>query len=112
MLFSVSYHILRNKRSLNDYIVKAVEGRIGVFVDGGIRRGTDVYKALALGASSVFIGRAVVFSLAAEGEGGVRKVLKMLRDELQLTMALCGSPSLKHISRHHIFTRTTFPSNL
>ncbi|XP_016181044.2 peroxisomal (S)-2-hydroxy-acid oxidase GLO1 isoform X2 [Arachis ipaensis] len=93
-------------------IVKAVEGRIGVFVDGGIRRGTDVYKALALGASSVFIGRAVVFSLAAEGEGGVRKVLKMLRDELQLTMALCGSPSLKHISRHHIFTRTTFPSNL
>nr|XP_029145319.1 (S)-2-hydroxy-acid oxidase GLO1 isoform X6 [Arachis hypogaea] len=91
-------------------IVKAVEGRIGVFVDGGIRRGTDVYKALALGASSVFIGRAVVFSLAAEGEGGVRKVLKMLRDELQLTMALCGSPSLKHISRHHIFTR--FPSNL
>ncbi|MED6219412.1 hypothetical protein PIB30_035628 [Stylosanthes scabra] len=96
-------------------IVKAVEGRIPVFVDGGIRRGTDVYKALALGASAVFIGRAAVFSLAAEGESGVRKVLKMLRDELQLTMALSGSPSLKHITRSHIFThsdRTTVPSNL
>ncbi|MED6124294.1 Lactoylglutathione lyase, variant 3 [Stylosanthes scabra] len=96
-------------------IVQAVEGRIPVFVDGGIRRGTDIYKALALGACAVFIGRAVVFSLAAEGENGVKKVLKMLRDELQLTMALCGSPSLKHITRRHIFThsdRTTFPSNL
>ncbi|MED6219413.1 Lactoylglutathione lyase [Stylosanthes scabra] len=85
-------------------IVKAVRGKVPVFVDGGIRRGTDVFKALALGASGIFIGRPVVFSLAAEGEDGVRKVLKMLKDELQLTMALSGCPSLKHITRHHILT--------
>ncbi|MED6143214.1 Peroxisomal (S)-2-hydroxy-acid oxidase glo5 [Stylosanthes scabra] len=87
-------------------IVKAVQGKVAVFVDGGIRRGTDVFKALALGASGVFIGRPVVFSLAAEGEDGVRKVLKMLKDELQLTMALSGCTSLKHITRHHIFTNS------
>ncbi|MED6124295.1 Peroxisomal (S)-2-hydroxy-acid oxidase glo5 [Stylosanthes scabra] len=85
-------------------IVKVVQGKVPVFVDGGIRRATDVFKALALGAFGVFIGRPVVFSLAAEGEDGVRKVLKMLKDELQLTMALSGCPSLKHITPHHILT--------
>ncbi|MED6219813.1 hypothetical protein PIB30_039197 [Stylosanthes scabra] len=83
-------------------IVRAVEGRVPVFLDGGIRRGTDVFKALALGASAVFIGRPVVFSLTVEGEVGVGKVLSMLRDELQLTMALCGCPSLESITRSHI----------
>ncbi|MED6181120.1 Lactoylglutathione lyase [Stylosanthes scabra] len=85
-------------------IVKAVQGKVPVFVDSGIRRGTDVFKALALGASGVFIGRPVVYSLAAEGEDGVGNVLKMLREELQLTMALSGCASLKHITRHHIST--------
>ncbi|KAL4349054.1 hypothetical protein AHAS_Ahas10G0003600 [Arachis hypogaea] len=83
-------------------IVEAVEGRVPVLVDGGIRRGTDVFKALALGACGVFIGRAVVFSLAVDGEAGVRKVLKMLRDELEMTMALSGCPSLKDITRDRI----------
>ncbi|CAN6819325.1 unnamed protein product [Brassica oleracea] len=68
-------------------VVKATQGRIPVFLDGGVRRGTDVFKALALGATSgIFIGRPVVFSLAAEGEAGVRKVLQMLRDEFELTI--------------------------
>nr|ACJ84629.1 unknown [Medicago truncatula] len=75
-----------------------------VFLDGGVRRGTDVFKALALGASGVFIGRPVVFSLAADGEAGVRKVLQILRDEFELTMALCGCRSLKEISRAHVVT--------
>ncbi|KAF5944762.1 hypothetical protein HYC85_018839 [Camellia sinensis] len=83
-------------------VVKAVQGRVPVFVDGGVRRGTDVFKALALGASGVFIGRPVVFSLAADGEAGVRKVLQMLRDEFELTMALSGCRSLKEITRNHI----------
>ncbi|GKV34495.1 hypothetical protein SLEP1_g42867 [Rubroshorea leprosula] len=83
-------------------VVKATQGRVPVFLDGGVRRGTDVFKALALGASGIFIGRPVVFSLAAEGEAGVRKVLQMLREEFELTMALSGCTSLKEITRNHI----------
>ncbi|KAK9085961.1 hypothetical protein Sjap_026372 [Stephania japonica] len=90
-------------------VVKAAEGRIPVFMDGGIRRGTDVFKALALGASGVFIGRPVVYALAAEGEAGVRKVLQILRDEFELTMALSGCRSLKEITRNHITTEWDKP---
>lgn len=85
-------------------VVKAVQGRVPVFLDGGVRRGTDVFKALALGASGIFIGRPVLFSLAADGEAGVRKVLQMLRDEFELTMALSGCRSLQEITRKHIVT--------
>lgn len=87
-------------------VVKAAQCRIPVFLDGGVRRGTDVFKALALGASGVFIGRPVVFSLAAEGELGVRKVLQMLRDEFELSMALSGCTSLNEITRKHIITES------
>ncbi|PON87894.1 Alpha-hydroxy acid dehydrogenase, FMN-dependent [Trema orientale] len=104
-------------------VVKAAQGRVPVFLDGGVRRGTDVFKALALGASGIFvsklsqdfsdnpchIGRPVVFSLAAEGEAGVRKVLQMLRDEFELTMALSGCRSLKEITRNHIVTEWDRP---
>ncbi|CAN6886813.1 unnamed protein product [Brassica oleracea] len=90
-------------------VVKATQGRIPVFLDGGVRRGTDVFKALALGASGIFIGRPVVFSLAAEGEAGVRKMLQMLRDEFELTMALSGCRSLKEITRNHITTEWDTP---
>ncbi|KAG8483341.1 hypothetical protein CXB51_022537 [Gossypium anomalum] len=83
-------------------VVKAAQGKVPVFLDGGVRRGTDVFKALALGASGVFIGRPVVFALAVDGEAGVRKVLQMLHDELELTMALCGCRSLKEITRNHV----------
>ncbi|CAN0911480.1 Glycolate oxidase 3 [Linum grandiflorum] len=93
-------------------VVKAAQGRVPVFLDGGVRRGTDVFKALALGARGVFIGRPVVFGLAADGEGGVRKVLKMLRDELELTMALSGCTSLERISRNHIVTDRDPPRTL
>ncbi|KAI4371838.1 hypothetical protein MLD38_010140 [Melastoma candidum] len=83
-------------------VVKAVDGKVPVFLDGGIRRGTDVFKALALGASGVFVGRPTVFSLAAGGETGVRKMLKMLRDEFELSMALSGCRSLKEITRDRV----------
>ncbi|KAJ8567906.1 hypothetical protein K7X08_020628 [Anisodus acutangulus] len=85
-------------------VVKGAQGRVPVFLDGGVRRGTDVFKALALGAAGIFIGRPVVFSLAAEGEAGIRKVLQMLRDEFELTMALSGCRSLSEITRNHIVT--------
>ncbi|KAL7129354.1 hypothetical protein ABFS83_13G060700 [Erythranthe nasuta] len=93
-------------------VVKAAQGRVPVFLDGGVRRGTDVFKALALGASGIFIGRPVVFSLAAEGEAGVRKVLQMLRDEFELTMALSGCRSLSEITRNHISTEWDAPRAL
>ncbi|XP_072970354.1 glycolate oxidase 3-like [Typha angustifolia] len=85
-------------------VIKGAQGRVPVFLDGGVRRGTDVFKALALGASGVFIGRPVLFSLAVDGEAGVRKMLQMLRDELELTMALSGCTSLKEITRNHVVT--------
>jgi len=80
-------------------VVDAVAGRAEVFVDGGVRRGTDVVKALALGARAVLIGRPCLWGLAAAGEEGVARVLEMLRQELALAMALCGCPRAAAIDR-------------
>ena len=79
-------------------VVQAVGGRIPVIVDGGIRRGTDVFKALALGATAVGIGRPYMWGLAAFGQPGVERVLDILRRELSLIMGQCGTPSLKDIA--------------
>ncbi len=73
--------------------------RIEVLLDGGIRRGTDVLKALALGARAVLVGRPILWGLAAEGEAGAAWVLRTLRDELDLAMALAGAPSIAAITR-------------
>ncbi|MBV2354921.1 alpha-hydroxy-acid oxidizing protein [Streptomyces sp. J2-1] len=72
-------------------IVAAVDGRVPVVLDGGVRRGTDVVKALALGAVAVGIGRPVMWALAEGGEKGVRRLLELLRDELDDALALCGA---------------------
>ncbi|XP_061892403.1 hydroxyacid oxidase 1 [Entelurus aequoreus] len=80
-------------------VVGAVQGRCDVYLDGGVRRGTDVIKALALGAKAVFIGRPVLWGLACEGEQGVIQVLQLLKDELTLAMALAGCRSLSEVSR-------------
>nr|AVP27296.1 peroxisomal glycolate oxidase [Cyanophora paradoxa] len=86
-------------------VVNAVRGYpIEVYLDGGVRRGTDALKALALGARAVFVGRPVVWGLAAGGEEGVRKVLTMLRDEFKLGLALLGCQSLKDINRSMVVT--------
>ncbi|KAK3022129.1 hypothetical protein RJ639_045268 [Escallonia herrerae] len=85
-------------------VVLAVQGKIPVFLDGGIRRGTDVFKALALGAQAVLIGWPVIYGLAAKGEHGVRRVIQMLKEELELTMALSGCCHLKDIARSHVRT--------
>ena len=73
--------------------------QIEVLMDGGVRRGTDVLKALALGARAVLVGRPVLWGLAADGEAGARPVLRLLRDELDLAMALAGAPTLADITR-------------
>jgi isopentenyl diphosphate isomerase/L-lactate dehydrogenase-like FMN-dependent dehydrogenase len=80
-------------------VVDALRGRIPVFVDGGFRRGTDIYKALAIGARAVGIGRPYIYGLSAFGTEGVERVLEILRAELTLTMRQCGTPSISKITR-------------
>jgi 4-hydroxymandelate oxidase len=83
-------------------VVEAVAGRIEVLVDGGVRRGGDVVKALALGANAVLAGRAVLWGLAAGGEEGARRVLELLRDEIELALVLCGCASPEAVTREHV----------
>jgi 4-hydroxymandelate oxidase len=78
-------------------VVEAVDGQVEVYLDGGIRRGTDVLKALALGARAVLIGRPLFWGLAVNGEPGLRAVLQMLRDELEMAMAMCGRATIRSI---------------
>ncbi|HEY1816260.1 MAG TPA: alpha-hydroxy acid oxidase [Kofleriaceae bacterium] len=80
-------------------VVDAVAGRGDVLLDGGVRRGTDVVKAIALGARAVLVGRPILWGLAAGGREGVTGVLAMLRRELDLALALCGCPNIAAISR-------------
>lgn len=85
-------------------VADAVDGKIEILIDGGIRRGTDVIKAVALGAKAVLIGRPVIWGLAADGENGVRTVLKILRNEFDTAMALCGCPDVKQISKKYLLS--------
>ncbi|HWT93117.1 MAG TPA: alpha-hydroxy acid oxidase, partial [Solirubrobacteraceae bacterium] len=73
-----------------------------VYVDGGVRRGTDVAVALALGARAVLIGRPILWGLACGGEAGARHVLDLLDDELRLALTLLGAPSPAHVGPHHL----------
>jgi isopentenyl diphosphate isomerase/L-lactate dehydrogenase-like FMN-dependent dehydrogenase len=83
-------------------VVDAVGGRAEVLLDGGVRRGTDVLKALALGARAVLIGRAMLWGLAVDGERGVTHVLELLRGEIELGLALLGCPSPADVTRAHV----------
>ncbi|HEX5440365.1 MAG TPA: alpha-hydroxy acid oxidase [Ktedonobacterales bacterium] len=86
-------------------VVNAVAGRCEVYLDGGVRRGTDVLKALALGARAVFVGRPVLWGLAVAGAEGAQHALELLRDELELAMALAGRPALADIDTSAVRTR-------
>jgi isopentenyl diphosphate isomerase/L-lactate dehydrogenase-like FMN-dependent dehydrogenase len=86
-------------------VVEAVGGAFPVILDGGIRRGTDIVKALALGATAVGIGRPYLWGLAAFGQAGVERVLELLRAELQLAMRHVGATSLREIRRETVVTR-------
>ncbi|XP_026181807.1 2-Hydroxyacid oxidase 1 [Mastacembelus armatus] len=92
-------------------VVRAVQGRCDVYMDGGVRRGTDVLKALALGAKAVFIGRPVLWGLACQGEQGVTELLELLKEELRLAMALSGCRSVSEIRRSMV-RRLTFTSRM
>lgn len=78
-------------------IVQAARGRVPVLLDGGIRRGSDIFKALALGAAAVLSGRATLYGVLAGGYEGVDRALAILTDELKRTMQLCGAPSIPQI---------------
>ncbi|HZR45000.1 MAG TPA: alpha-hydroxy acid oxidase [Ktedonobacteraceae bacterium] len=80
-------------------IVEAVDGRSEIYLDGGIRRGTDILKALALGARAVLVGRPILWGLTVNGREGVRHVLEMLHSELETAMILSGRPTLASIDR-------------
>ena len=80
-------------------VVEAVDGRGVVIIDGGVRRGIDIIKAIALGADAVQVGRPAIWGLATGGEAGVARVLTLLREELDNAMALCGCPTVGHITR-------------
>jgi len=83
-------------------IVSVVKGKIPVLIDGGFRRGTDIFKALALGADAICIGRPYIWGLSAFGQEGVEAVLSILTEELALTMKQAGTTSIKGITRDYI----------
>ena len=82
-----------------------VRGRIPLLLDGGVRRGTDVFKALALGAKAVGIGRPFMWGLGAFGQAGVERVLEILQGELRLVMANCGTQTVAAIDRSYVAKR-------
>jgi isopentenyl diphosphate isomerase/L-lactate dehydrogenase-like FMN-dependent dehydrogenase len=87
-------------------VIEGVGGKIPVLVDGGVRRGTDIFKALALGATAVGIGRPEAWGLAAFGQPGVEAVLEMLRRELRTIMRQAGTTSVDKITRQHVVMRS------
>ncbi len=89
-------------------IVAAVGDRIEVQMDGGIRSGQDVIKALALGAKGVHIGRAFLYGLGAGGEAGVSECLDIIRKELDVTMAMCGLRDVRDVSANILAGRPDF----
>jgi len=93
------------ERSFSFFTRKSSPRRIEIYVDGGVRRGTDVVKALALGADFVFIGRPVIWGLAVSGEEGVKKVLQTLAEETLNAMQLCGSTTVSQINRELVVPR-------
>ena len=90
-------------------IVEAVGDKTEVYIDGGVYSGQDVFRAIALGARSAFIGRAFLWGLGAGGEAGVTRVLDILRRELDLTMALCGERDIRNVGVHNLDVAATSP---
>jgi 4-hydroxymandelate oxidase len=85
-------------------VAAAVDGRVPILLDSGVRRGTDVVKAVALGARAVLIGRPYLWGLAADGAAGVQRVIEILKGELETAMALCGAPTLERIKRQLVWS--------
>ena len=91
-------------------VIEAVKGRLPVLVDSGFRRGTDVVKALAMGARAVCIGRPYLWGLGAFGQAGVERVLELLRIETRAAMQQCGARSIKELNPGFVRMRPTAPT--
>jgi 4-hydroxymandelate oxidase len=91
-------------------VVEAVDSHLEVYLDGGIRQGTDILKALALGARAVLIGRAVFWGLSVGGQDGVYRVLEILRSELDAAMGLCGLPNINAITKTVVSSQLSGPN--
>ena len=85
-------------------VIRAIDGRIPVLLDGGIRRGSDIFKALAMGAQGVMLGRATLYGVSAAGEAGASRAIAILKDELVRTMQLCGVTSTSEVNASVVFT--------
>jgi L-lactate dehydrogenase (cytochrome) len=104
---------LDNARSAIEVLPEVVEalkaeglhGRMEILCDGGFRRGADVFKAVALGATAVGVGRPALYSMASHGQDGVERMLEILKEELEMTMALMGTPSIADIDGKQLITR-------
>jgi len=83
-------------------VVSAVNGRMAVLMDGGIRRGSDIVKAICVGACAVLIGRAYAYGLAAAGEAGVTRALQILKADIERTLRLLGCPSVTALDRSYV----------
>jgi len=92
---AASYDVLRD-------IVDAVGDKVEVYMDGGIRSGQDIFKAVAMGAKSTFIGRSYIYGLGAMGKAGVTKTLEIMHKELDVTMGLCGETDIHNVGRHNL----------
>ena len=89
-------------------ILEAVNSDVEVHLDGGIRSGQDVLKAIALGANGTYIGRSYIYGLGADGEAGVKKALEIIHTELDMTMALCGHKNINELSRQNLLIPKDF----
>ena len=90
-------------------VVKAVDGQAEVLLDGGVRRGSDVVKALCLGARAVLVGRAYAYGLSAAGEAGVRRAIQILKADLDRTLILLGCPSVGELNRSYLDVPASWP---
>ena len=102
-----------DRPALCDFTLPAIVDRIGdraeVYLDGGVRRGTDVITALALGAKAVFIGRPYLYGLAAAGEAGVGSILEIFREEIKRALILMGCPSTAALDRNWLIRADADP---
>ena len=89
-------------------IVDAVRGKTEIYLDGGIRSGQDVLRAMAMGADGTMIGRAFLYALGAAGQAGVTRCLELIKNELDVTMALCGKNRIDDIDREVLLNPTIF----